>query len=352
MACITVNRCGSFAFKGAVAEAQGRRPTQEDAHSMRCVGTSADVWICDGHRGAGAARRGAEALAKSLGKSIYRPGGGTLPSVQRIETSFESVDTRLRQQLKKDGEESGATVVGAMAVQERDGTYSMVMMNCGDSRGVVIRCPSETKKSAKQVMVDLPESLERYMKEEDDWDADASWLPEWPAIVESIDHKPTFPLERKRIEAAGGRVSVKGGSKARLDGHLAVSRGLGDFQFKADVNRPASDQKVSCVPDVYSLTGLLPGTLVLLACDGLWDFVTTEYASSLVRKRLQRDPNYDLGEIAEELIKYSIRKGSGDNVTVLLVHMVEGDNYDSTTAESSDGRDGMVKNRASRKQRK
>ena len=57
-----------------------------------------------------------------------------------------------------------------------------------------------------------------------------AWLPEWPAVVETIDHKPSLCFERARIEAAGG--TVRGGRTARLDGSLAVSRSLGDFDFK------------------------------------------------------------------------------------------------------------------------
>lgn len=43
----------------------------------------------------------------------------------------------------------------------------------------------------------------------------------------SRDHKPYLEDERKRIESAGGMVSMQ-----RVDGDLALSRSLGDFQFK------------------------------------------------------------------------------------------------------------------------
>lgn len=55
----------------------------------------------------------------------------------------------------------------------------------------------------------------------------------------SEDHKPTDEGEKNRIEAAGGSVSWK-----RVDGDLAVSRALGDFQYKTRPDLPAEQQKV------------------------------------------------------------------------------------------------------------
>ena len=55
----------------------------------------------------------------------------------------------------------------------------------------------------------------------------------------SEDHKPNDELEQKRIEAAGGRVQWK-----RVDGDLAVSRGLGDFHYKNRSDLTQGEQKV------------------------------------------------------------------------------------------------------------
>ena len=58
----------------------------------------------------------------------------------------------------------------------------------------------------------------------------------------SEDHKPTDEGERKRIEDAGGSVSWK-----RVDGDLAVSRALGDFQYKRRGDLIAEQQKVVAI---------------------------------------------------------------------------------------------------------
>jgi serine/threonine protein phosphatase PrpC len=55
----------------------------------------------------------------------------------------------------------------------------------------------------------------------------------------SEDHKPFDDGERRRIEEAGGSVQWK-----RVDGDLAVSRALGDFQYKCRNDLGPKQQKV------------------------------------------------------------------------------------------------------------
>ena len=47
------------------------------------------------------------------------------------------------------------------------------------------------------------------------------------AVELSKDHKPDLPMERSRIQAAGSQV-VDG----KVNGRLAVSRAIGDWDFK------------------------------------------------------------------------------------------------------------------------
>ena len=61
----------------------------------------------------------------------------------------------------------------------------------------------------------------------------------------SFDHKPSNEGEKARICAAGGYVDM-----GRVNGNLALSRGIGDFDFKKNVDLPAEEQIVTCYPDV------------------------------------------------------------------------------------------------------
>lgn len=289
---IRVQRCGSSAFRCAVAEMQGWRYTHEDAHAMRCQDSLASFWVLDGHGGDAAANLGAKQLADEIGLDDY---DGSLPPDDQIQQSFEQVDNWLRRHVEEHPDSnSGSTVIGALAKRQPCGNYTVKMLNCGDSRGVTVRGPAEDESAP-------------------------------PLIMESVDHKPDHPAERARIEAAGGCVLLD--RVPRLDGKLAVSRALGDFEFKSDGGLPISQQKVSCLPDVYELSDLAPGTLVVLACDGLWDVMTSGAVAEFVSSRLREEPTADLGDLAAELVRASLDRHSSDNVTVMIVHLVNGSDW-------------------------
>jgi len=136
------------------------------------------------------------------------------------------------------------------------------------------------------------------------------------AIPLSFDHKPDDEAEERRIRSAGGFVT--GG---RVEGDLAVSRGLGDFRFKhpptvladidlttqmpqrpvkQDVMRP-QDQKVSPVPDVIVQTRMRDrDEFIVLACDGIWDVQTNQMCVDEV-SGIFKSGESDVGLLCEEV---------------------------------------------------
>lgn len=75
------------------------------------------------------------------------------------------------------------------------------------------------------------------------------------AAISTMDHKPTVAAERKRIQDAGGSVMIH-----RVNGSLAVSRALGDFEYKSVEGKGISYSSISIrnLPNIiYILCNLL-----------------------------------------------------------------------------------------------
>lgn len=62
----------------------------------------------------------------------------------------------------------------------------------------------------------------------------------------------------------------------RVDGELAVSRALGDFQYK-DEERDPRQTKVTALPELEKIPrDVQNDQFIVIACDGIWDVMTNE----------------------------------------------------------------------------
>ncbi|XP_072747763.1 probable protein phosphatase CG10417 [Anoplolepis gracilipes] len=141
------------------------------------------------------------------------------------------------------------------------------------------------------------------------------------AVELSLDHKPEDAPEMERIVKAGGEVTADG----RVNGGLNLSRALGDHTYKQNMVLPAEEQMISALPDVRHIT-IEPGRdeFMVLACDGIWNFMTSQNVVQFVRTRLSQ--NYkNISKICEELFDHclapdTLGDGTGcDNMTAVIV---------------------------------
>jgi protein phosphatase 1G len=159
------------------------------------------------------------------------------------------------------------------------------------------------------------------------------------AVDLSEDHTPTLARELARITKAGGTVTEEG----RIDGNLNLSRAIGDFSMKQNDALSAVEQKVSAEPEirVEALTGA--EDFVILACDGIWerlssqevvDFVSARLAGAsagasagAAGKRARATPkalSVICGELCDECLASDRDEHDGygcDNMTVLIVDL-------------------------------
>jgi serine/threonine protein phosphatase PrpC len=109
----------------------------------------------------------------------------------------------------------------------------------------------------------------------------------------TTDHKPDFQSEKNRIHTRGGRVAQAQDFRGRFSGPqrvwvknvnspgLAMSRSIGDCI--------AHSVGCSCEPDV-TLTLLTPqDKIVLLASDGIWEFLSNQQVANIVYQYFSKD---------------------------------------------------------------
>ena len=70
--------------------------------------------------------------------------------------------------------------------------------------------------------------------------------------------------EKARISAAGGFVDF-----GRVNGNLALSRAIGDFEFKKSAELSPEQQVVTANPDVTTHELSADDEFLVIACDGM-----------------------------------------------------------------------------------
>ncbi len=138
----------------------------------------------------------------------------------------------------------------------------------------------------------------------------------------SRDHKPTDAVEKRRIYTLGGAVSNEPGGVARVEPTgLATSRSLGDLDSRRRVDGrelPRGTYLVSPIPDIVAISWsrLRDEDFAILACDGLFDVVSnTEACRVAAEVGVEKAPR--------ALVSLAYRKGSTDNISVMVVSMSE-----------------------------
>jgi serine/threonine protein phosphatase PrpC len=214
------------------------------------------VGVFDGHAGHESAFVSAQTFAKLLGPTVatvfWQAPGMVKKAIRR---SFGLVNDELRRRSVKDG--TTAVIVGI-------GRQRVVVAHLGDSLALMVTANG--------------------------WE----WL--------TRAHRPTCKAEYLRMRAQRKQVTADW----RVDGKLSVSRSLGDF-WCCDGMYDEPDVLVKEIPkDAVS---------IVLACDGLWDYVDPGSVCNVVRAL--RNPE----RAAKLLQDYAFASGSHDSISVIVVNV-------------------------------
>ncbi|XP_058757398.1 probable protein phosphatase 2C 13 [Vicia villosa] len=129
------------------------------------------------------------------------------------------------------------------------------------------------------------------------------------AVEMSQDHRPSYLPERRRVEELGGFID-----DGYLNGYLSVTRALGDWDLKFPLGAASP---LIAEPDVQLVTLTEEDEFLIIACDGVWDVISSQVAVSLVRRGLRR--HNDPQQSARDLVKEALRLNTSDNLTVVVI---------------------------------
>lgn len=139
----------------------------------------------------------------------------------------------------------------------------------------------------------------------------------------SQDHKPQLETEKNRITAAGGFVDF-----GRVNGNLALSRAIGDFEFKKSAELSPENQIVTAFPDVEEHELTDEDEFLVLACDGIWDCQSSQAVVEFVRRGIAA--KQDLDKICENMMDNCLASNSEtggvgcDNMTMVIIGFLNG----------------------------
>jgi protein phosphatase 1L len=214
--------------------------------------------VFDGHGGA----RAAEYVKKNLFSNLISHPKFISDTKSAIADAYNHTDSEFLKSENTQNKDAGSTASTAILVGDR-----LLVANVGDSRAVICRGGN--------------------------------------AFAVSRDHKPDQTDERQRIEEAGGFVMWAG--TWRVGGVLAVSRAFGDRLLK---------QYVVADPEIQEEKIDNSLEFLILASDGLWDVVTNEEAVAMTK------PIEDPEVAAKRLMHEAYQRGSGDNITIVVVRFL------------------------------
>ncbi|EXB94101.1 putative protein phosphatase 2C 25 [Morus notabilis] len=247
---------------------RGRREAMEDRYSaaLNLHGDPKQAFfgVFDGHGGAKAAEFAADNLEKNILVEVVRRSDDDDEIEEAVKRGYLNTDSDF---LKEDSR-GGSCCVTALI---RKG--NLVVSNVGDCRAVMSRGGS--------------------------------------AEALTSDHRPSREDERDRIENLGGYVDLCHGVW-RIQGSLAVSRGIGDRHLKKWVIAEPETKVLQIQPEHEFL---------ILASDGLWDKVSNQEAVDTVRPWCIGVDKPEPLFACKKLVEIAASRGSLDDISVMLIKL-------------------------------
>jgi serine/threonine protein phosphatase PrpC len=258
-------------------ERQGKRATMEDASFIQESKKHLCAGIFDGHAGSFVSSYAAKRFSELFSVKIL---SSCLSIYSLLQEGFSTVQKEIREQ-HPEWDYMGSTAVISIIDKRRNRIYTATL---GDSSGHIYRILRKKWKT-------IPLSCVR------NWASKRDFASVKKALGEEIPRRK----DPKTMRHPPPGFSVHSGCG------LNVSRALGDVAYKGVIHTPK-----------ITMAKLLPEDIVVLACDGLYDYASEdaiiEEIGSCQKKK----------DLAKNLIDCAIEKrGSMDNVSVISIFVTK-----------------------------
>ena len=281
---------------------RGRRKTQEDAFIINEVHDSKQrsvllAGVMDGHLGRAASLFVREELPKAFSEELLQANGATIDKILKEtweqtcqsyhngcisgEECVADYDPREGMLMANTGSVDAIAGTTACLLALDKQTSDLALLNCGDSRGVVVHSNGKVH-------------------------------------FQTTDHTPEYDAERlvqgrqQGLEYSEPRCTVNKWAVPVGDYVYAVARSLeGPF---------ATSKGIVWMPDV-TVFQAEPGSTVVIATDGLWEVMDSEQVSQILTK-LRYTDSMSASDSAKTLCSLALEKGTSDNVSAVVVYLI------------------------------
>jgi serine/threonine protein phosphatase PrpC len=310
-----------------MSEMPGRRVLMEDFIVCRRSPTALLLSVCDGHDDRGLVSHFvAEGVVSGIDQRV-----SILTEQQEASTDFwqdtcSAACLEVEKDLRSKKLQGGSVGVFAAITEKK-----IVVANVGDCRCILVQFKSD--ELANNFLSDSPKLFRA-----GESDPVVACQDIITTIDLSVDHKPSLPEERQRIEESGlvvkqevvkeenGEDMIIHKIKLSEDCTLACSRAFGDFEFKANSHVGPESQAVIVNPDVTIRERCSIDAFIILACDGVWDVLNSEEVAAFVTMRIHQyisssewdDSHAILPTVGDELLRHCMSNGSTDNLSVVV----------------------------------
>ncbi|KAF1790515.1 Protein phosphatase 2C family [Phytophthora cactorum] len=220
-----------------------------------------------------------------------------------FEECFAQIDREFLQKADEESLDDGTTAAVVLIRGNR-----LITANIGDCRAVV-SIGGQALDIIEEQTPGRPDERERIEKQ-------GGWVKEERELQLSKLH--SMDLSDPEIQQRAERV-VKWVTIYRVNGELAVSRAIGDIDYKGEALSKYEywafpEDTTECFMEIEITPEF---DFLILACDGLWDTIKSKEAVKYVADRLNE--GYSAKQASQSLANLAIRSGSSDNVSVVIV---------------------------------